>query len=414
MGNRNRRDRETKKKLSVSAFLKLVPDRVKKIAGAPDSSVKPVQDYPVNILANELHPRVQHLKVVRVTEESEGTKLYTLAADPDSGTASPAPFAAGQYISVSIKKDGMTYSRPYSIASSPEEAREDGIYEIAVKKVHGGPVSENIHWSWKEGAKVTVSEPCGEFTYERLRDAGTVIGIAGGVGITPFRSYVREIMRVEAKFSMILIYGIRKESDILFRSEFDEAAESGRIKVVYVLSDEYREGFEKGLVTAELIRKYAPETDYSVFACGPDAMYRFLDKELPSLGLRKKFIRYDARGRVTVRDETDYVAADREEYKVTVMRNGVSATVECRADEPLMDALERGGIAVPSRCRSGQCGFCHSRLVSGEIYAPASREGRRKADMIYGYIHPCVTFPRSDLVIDVPPVPEETPGGEHD
>ena len=44
------------------------------------------------------------------------------------------------------------------------------------------------------------------------------------------------------------------------------------------------------------------------------------------------------------------------------------------------------------------------KLVSGEIYAPKSVDGRREADLMYGYIHPCCSFPLSDVTIEVPPV----------
>ena len=65
---------------------------------------------------------------------------------------------------------------------------------------------------------------------------------------------------------------------------------------------------------------------------------------------------------------------------------------------------EAAGIAAPAHCRSGECGWCHSKLVSGEIYAPKSVDGRREADLLYGYIHPCCSFPLSDLTIEVAPV----------
>ena len=52
----------------------------------------------------------------------------------------------------------------------------------------------------------------------------------------------------------------------------------------------------------------------------------------------------------------------------------------------------------------GECGWCHSKLVSGEVYTPKRVDGRREADFLYGYIHPCCSFPLSDLVIEVPPV----------
>ena len=69
----------------------------------------------------------------------------------------------------------------------------------------------------------------------------------------------------------------------------------------------------------------------------------------------------------------------------------------------LLVAMERHGIAAPSHCRSGVCGWCHSRLVSGDVYVPSTIDGRRMADVDYGYIHPCGTFPLGDVVLEVPP-----------
>ena len=58
---------------------------------------------------------------------------------------------------------------------------------------------------------------------------------------------------------------------------------------------------------------------------------------------------------------------------------------------------------IPARCRSGECGFCHSHLLSGKVYVPEHMEYRRMADYKFGCIHPCCSFPLTDLVLNVPP-----------
>lgn len=77
-------------------------------------------------------------------------------------------------------------------------------------------------------------------------------------------------------------------------------------------------------------------------------------------------------------------------------------TVEGSSDDTILQILEQNGIAVPSRCRSGECGFCHSYLKSGRVYAPKAPEHWRKADLKFGFIHPCCTFPLTDLEPEVP------------
>ena len=67
-----------------------------------------------------------------------------------------------------------------------------------------------------------------------------------------------------------------------------------------------------------------------------------------------------------------------------------------------MTADRAAGIRAPSRCRSGECGWCRSKLVSGEVFVPEESDERRWADREYGYIHPYCSFPVSDLSLDVP------------
>ena len=66
--------------------------------------------------------------------------------------------------------------------------------------------------------------------------------------------------------------------------------------MVHVLSDEEREGYEHGFVTAELIKKYAGEGEYSVLMCGPKAMYDFCVGECKKLGLPKRLYRAEMSG----------------------------------------------------------------------------------------------------------------------
>jgi len=76
--------------------------------------------------------------------------------------------------------------------------------------------------------------------------------------------------------------------------------------------------------------------------------------------------------------------------------------ITASADEPLLTSIERAGIVAPSRCRSGECSWCRSKLVSGKVFVPEKTDGRRRADIEFGYIHPCASFPMSDIVLDVP------------
>lgn len=391
------------KPLKATKFLADLPARQKRFKDAP-AAMPPVDS--AMALAKALHPKRQYLKVSDVRVMSEDCKTYTLVPDEARGTKSLAYFGAGKYLTVFETINNMPVTRAYSISSSPKDSLE-GKYTLTIKLVEGGLVSRYIFDTWEVGTEVEVSAPSGNFEYQPLRDAETVVCVAGGSGITPFVSMANAIADGDEDFNLVLLYGSRNYDNILFRDELLELEKKcDKIKVVHVLSDdkEEREGTEKGFITAELIKKYAPENEpYSVFLCGPVQMYSFVDKELEKLNLPKKYVRHEMFGEFhNPSTQDDYPAGVPEKVKITVTIQDVTKTVEGSTNDSVMQTLEKNGISVPARCRSGECGFCHSHLLSGEVYVPKHLEYRRLADFKFGCIHPCCSFPLTDLVIEVP------------
>ncbi|MPN38055.1 hypothetical protein SDC9_185578 [bioreactor metagenome] len=81
-------------------------------------------------------------------------------------------------------------------------------------------------------------------------------------------------------------------------------------------------------------------------------------------------------------------------FRVTVGER----TIEARANEPILIALERAGIRVNVCCRSGECSLCRVKLVSGKVFLSKGMM-LRKADEQYGYIHSCKAYPIGDVSI---------------
>ena len=381
-------------------FAKIVPQRRAIVEAAPDQ--EPVWEYQTNRVAKALHPEKQYVTIAKITDRP-GAKSYTLVPDPSRGTESLAYFRAGQYVSVDLEIGSSVLTRAYTLACSPGDALR-GSYTLTIKRNQDGFASNFIHDNWKEGMKLSVSGPDGDLNYEPLRDAKQIVGLAGGSGITPFFSLANAIREGIEDCSLTLLYGCRSEAEIVYRQELDALAEScGKFRVVYVLSDEDKPGFEHGFLTAELIRKYAPAEDYSIFMCGPQAMYRFCDGEVEKLGLPRRRVRHEAYG--------EYHNADRDDgfpknavgktFQLTVELPDGQRVIPAKSGESLLVALERAGIRAPSKCRSGECGFCRSRLGRGSVYVPSVIEYRRGADKKDGYVHPCCSFPTSDCRIFV-------------
>lgn len=392
------------KSLKATKFIPMLKDRQARFDSG--KAVLPEIEDNAMALAKALHPKRQYLKIAKVTERGEDCRSFTLVPDTEKGTTSLAYFGAGKYLTVFETIEGMPITRAYSISSSPKDSLE-GKYVLTIKLVEGGLMSKFIFDTWKEGRSVEVSAPAGNFEYQELRDAKKVICLAGGSGITPFVSMANAIKDGDEDFEMVLLYGSRNYDNILFKDELAALEkECDKIKVVHVLSDEKKakKGTEKGFITAELIKKYAPENEeYSVFICGPQQMYDFLDGELEKLGKEKKYIRHEMFGEFhNPASQSDYPAGVPEEVKITVTIQDETYTVTGKTGDSVMQTLEKNKIAVPARCRSGECGFCHSHLLSGKVYVPEALEYRRFADYKFGCIHPCCSFPLTDLVINVP------------
>ncbi len=388
--------------LDLIDFKHLVPGRKKRFREA--SPVCPAGVPPMNALAARLHPVRQHLVIREAAEIAPGVRTFTLVPDETKGTAELAYFRAGQYLSIKADVNGVPVTRPYSLSSSPAESLK-GYYQITVKKQEKGFVTDYIFDNWAPGTAVEASGPEGHFYYERLRECRHIAGIAGGSGITPFISMARQFQKDGFPVSFTLFYGCNCRSDILFREELDalERSGGGRFKAVYVLCREKDECAEEGFVTAELIKKYVDPGRCSFFICGPQAMYEFVAKELAIFGLPQKQVRREVFGEIkNVTHRADYPGNVPESFKLTVTMNGKTVEIPALREESLLVAMERAGLKPPSKCRSGVCSFCRSELIGGDVFIPADTDGRRAADKEYSFIHPCSSYPLSDVKLIVP------------
>ena len=386
------------------AFTKLVPNRMKRIERA---SSEPITKDPINDLARKLHPESQFLIIDSIKEETKSTKTYKLVSDPESETKELSYFRPGQYLSLKVDVNGVRITRPYSIASSPIDVAK-GFYEITIKREANGFLTNYIWDNWKVGMKIESSGPEGFFFFERLRDLKNIVGIAGGSGITPFRSFAKAIIEGIIDASLTLLYGSSEEDDIIFYDEFKEMEKNNptKIKIIHVLSCEEisLDGCEKGFITKEIIEKYCDVHSTTFFICGPQIMYDFVEKELNKFNLPVKRIRREAFGEI--KDILKHPGFPKEVaekiFKLKIHIGGLTKELPAISTESVLVALERANLAPPSKCRSGECGFCRSLLISGDVYVNPISDWRRSADKKFNYFHPCASYPLSDIEMKIP------------
>jgi ferredoxin-NADP reductase len=343
-------------------------------------------------LIDTYHPKRLRVQVDKVIIENHSTTTLRLTHHEN---ALLPTFLAGQYVSLFI--DGT--SRPYAISSSPAQLDH---YDLTIRRVPGGRISNVLLNTARKGQVFSISGPMGTFHHNPLFHGDDVIFLAGGSGVVPAMSMIREIADCHIDRRFHLIYGSRTLSDVIFYNELNAmaAAHSGtRVDHVIEKCDRSWSGAH-GLLTSATIRSLTGGlNDRMVYVCGPQALYPYAMQQLSVLAHPTRRIRFEANGapadptrQARWPSEIDPIG------NVTVTIDGVSFRTP--RNRPLLTALEDHGIRPEAACRSGECGLCRVRVVSGDVYT-ADEARLRLADKKFGYIHSCVAYPLTDVELDI-------------
>ena len=377
-----------------TAVMEKIERRMEKQAGEAKEIDKDVLRKNREALSR-LHPKRVSLKVAEIIEETESTR--TLRFELADGEL--PYFRAGQYVNLFVDVDGVLTSRPYSISSPPGKP----YWDLTVRRMPAGFVSGYLLDRVKVGDVFESTGPSGSFYYEPLVDTDDLVFLAGGSGITPFASIIREAAEKKPRFKVHLIYGSRNPSDIIFEEELSELACSHPgLKVDLVIS-EPPEGWSGpcGLLDAEMLSSLVGSFEGKTFyICGPPQMYLLCEGALEGLGVDARRIKKEVYGPpVDVTEEPGWPGLDPEsEFEVVEERS--ERSIKAKAGEPLMNSLERDGLVVPAVCRAGECTACRTRLLEGKVFAP-ERVRLRWVDEKAGYIHPCMSYPIEDIRIRI-------------
>jgi len=343
-----------------------------------------------------LHTEHLPVRVSEVIQETESTKTLRLVP---AGDAPLFPFRPGQFATIFVDIDGTRTSRAYSISSPPSHT---GHIDITVRRMPNGYVSKYLVDEVAEGDTFELSGPGGFFYHEPLIDTSELVFLAGGSGITPFMSMIREAIERDSGLAMNLIYGSRTADDVIFWDELSELACSCEGLAVNLVLSEPPESYEGtcGLLDAENIDRLVGDLSGKTFyMCGPHAMYGLCGESLEQLAVPVRRVKKELSGPppdITMVEGWPTTVAPTDQFTVKVA--GTRKHFPVAAREPLLNSLERNGISVDCLCRSGECGVCRTALAEGSVFMPAE-VGLRKSDLACGYIHPCMSYPISDITI---------------
>ena len=233
--------------------------------------------------------------VSRILVLSPGTRQFDLIVMGEDRTFD---FIPGQFITLDLPVSDKRRDRwrSYSIANEPNDKN---LIELCIVRSPEGPGTRYLFEEIKTGSEITFKGPDGGFIIPGDLTKEIVM-ICTGTGVAPFRSMIRHIMQNNMPFRSIhLIFGTRRQEDILYREEFEQyAKENPCFRYSVALSREEVKGFHHGYVHGIYMEEYSKNTpDRYFYICGWSKM---IDEAIENLILKSKYdktqIRYELYG----------------------------------------------------------------------------------------------------------------------
>ena len=207
-------------------------------------------------------------------------------------------FTAGQYIQFEVPEYELTAEpvyRAYSMASHP--SRENEI-ELEIRLVPNGLCTTYVFEHLKEGDKVTVNGPYGEFFLRETQS--NIVFIAGGSGMAPVKSILNDMVEKNIQRKTTYFFGARAVRDLFLAEEMKEL-EKKLPNFTYVpalsepLPDDNWKG-ETGLITEVLDRHLTSGENVEAYLCGSPGMIDASIAVLTKKGIPEELVYYDKFG----------------------------------------------------------------------------------------------------------------------
>jgi len=244
-------------------------------------------------------------------------------------------FSGGAHTVVEMKDGEITRLNPYSLMSDP---MDQNAYTISVRRDdEGRGGSLFMHKNVAVGDKMVISYPVNLFSLD-LR-AKKHLFLAGGIGITPFLSQIKQCERLGGAWE--LHYTCRNEA---LGSYVDELTSKHPYEANVYYDDQKQAIALEGLLNGQPIGTH-------VYVCGPKGMISWVRATAEKLGWPLEAVHYE-----------EFLAPQPGkpfEVKLSVSNK----VIQVGEDESLLEAMERSGVDAPYLCRGGACGQCETRVI---------------------------------------------------
>jgi len=227
-----------------------------------------------------------YLLVRRITVKKNPMRIAEVVAENDQVTTLRVEgrnikHQPGQYAFIRCSFDepfpGSRGIHPFTISSPPAES----YISFTVKA--SGDYTERLG-SLTPGSSVLFDGPYGDFVLPD--EEKPLVLFAGGIGITPFLSMLREIAKREWKEEITLFWAVRRTEDLFCMTELDRyVAQFSRFHVIYIVTRDRKWRGERGHISENMIRHHVSQWERTdLFICGPGRFKRELSKLCSRLG----------------------------------------------------------------------------------------------------------------------------------
>ena len=326
----------------------------------------------------------------RVEETADAATFVFTAAD-----ASPIAYKAGQFVVFAVDVDGRQLHRAYSLSSTP--TRPENL-TITVKRVPGGLVSNHLLDHLRPGHALAAMAPAGDFNVVDCPSTERIALLSAGCGITPCLSIARWLLDTSPATSIDFIHSARSGSDVIMAAELDRLHfEHANFRLTRVLEQPVRVSDRTGPLDRTLFATLLPELHgRTLFCCGPqpymDAVRSFADAR----GFDMRYFHCESFAATNASSAVETRADAGQSYTLSAPAFAKSAPIA--STQNLLAALEGAGVPIIGACRSGVCGSCKCRVVSGEVTTTSSATLSAE-EIDSGYVLACSSTARSDLVV---------------
>jgi ferredoxin-NADP reductase len=225
-------------------------------------------------------------------------KKYLIAKDSAEFVFAPQhrfAYEPGQYMEFTLPHDNPDTRgsrRWFTLSSSPTEPD----VKIGVRFYRDGSSYKSALTDIEPGDQIVAAQLAGDFTMPKDINK-KLLFIAGGIGITPYRSMIKYLIDKKQYRDVVLLYSARSPEYIAYTDFFDEAVKKIKLKVGYVIDGNQAGRLKNGIngrLNAKLVSAKVPDfKERLIYISGPLKMTEEIKEDLIAVGVKHANIKVD-------------------------------------------------------------------------------------------------------------------------